>query len=404
MLGLNPGNLLALDLRGHVKPQFSAANIPADSLLQDFSDDPAVDSNLDLRLNLSANNSAWSWQIDYQLLMRQGDQLEMQQRNPESGFPNNTIPDDDRRIFDLTHRISDQDDRVIVHRLDRFYLSHTTNKTVLNMGRQAVSWGNGLIYNPVDFINPFDPAAIDTEYKTGDDMLYAQYLLDSGDDLQAVWVGRRDDDDNVDSAVSSLAIKYHRFSGSSELDILVAEHYDANIVALGGSVDIADAIWRGDVMRTETGDTDFTSLVLNWSYSWRSWQKNMSVGIEYFHNGIGIDDGNYDPVALAANPELVARIGRGELFTLGENYLATTLTVELTPLWLLTSSLFRNLDDDSMLLQLFGQHDLQQDLQLLAALNLPTGDNGSEFGGIDSVGDQTLALGTTIFAQLAWYF
>ncbi|MCP4878691.1 MAG: hypothetical protein GY896_24835, partial [Gammaproteobacteria bacterium] len=169
-------------------------------------------------------------------------------------------------------------------------------------------------------------------------------------------------------------------------------------------VDIADAIWRGDVMRTETGNTDFTSLVLNWSYSWRSWQKNMSMGIEYFHNGIGIDDGNYDPVALAANPELVARIGRGELFTLGENYLATALTVELTPLWLLTSSLFRNLDDDSMLLQLFGQHDLQQDLQLLAALNLPTGDNGSEFGGIDSVGDQTLALGTTIFAQLAWYF
>jgi len=88
----------------------------------------------------------------------------------------------------------------------------------------------------VVFFNPFDPAAIDTEYKTGDDMLYAQYLLDSGDDVQAVWVGRRDQDDDVDADVSSLAFKYHRFSEASEFDLLVAEHYDESIVALGGSI------------------------------------------------------------------------------------------------------------------------------------------------------------------------
>ena len=57
------------------------------------------------------------------------------------------------------------------------------------------------------------------------------------------------------------------------------------------------------------------------------------------------------------------------------------------------------------MLQLFSQHDLQQDLALLLALNLPNGDDGSEFGGIDSaVPGRTLALGTSLFAQLAWYF
>ena len=175
-------------LRGHVKPQATLANIPADSLLQDFSDDPMRDIGLDLRLILSGNKSAWSWRSDYQLLAQQGDRLELAQQSPLTGFTATRLVDDERRLLDLTHIIDESDDRVVLQRLDRLYLGHTTDRTVFKIGRQAVSWGNGLIYNPVDFFNPFDPAAIDTEYKTGDDMLYAQYLLDSGDDLQAVWV------------------------------------------------------------------------------------------------------------------------------------------------------------------------------------------------------------------------
>ena len=394
----------ALDFRGHVKGQLTQVDFPADSLFTDFSDDPARDTGLDLRANLGDDRGQWRWQLDYQLLARRGDQLELQQANPDITSSARTLPDDDNRVFDLTHRISESDDRVLAHRLDRLFLSHTTDKTVLNLGRQAVSWGNGLIYNPVDFFNPFDPAAIDTEYKTGDDMIYAQYLLDSGSDLQAVWVGRRDDDDDVSSEVSSLALKFHGFANTAEYDLLLAEHYDAAIIALGGSVDYAEAVWRGDVMLTDD-DERTTSLVLNWSYSWIAWQKNVSATVEYYRNGFGIDDGDYAPAALAAEDELVARIRRGEIFTLGRDYLAGAMTIELQPLWLLTTTLFANLNDDSFLFQLFSQHDLAQDIQLLVALNLPRGDDGSEFGGPDSaIEDRPLAVDASLFAQLAWYF
>ncbi len=326
----------------------------------------------------------------------------------EAGIPRRIVADIGVEAvagkFDLTHRISESDNRAVTHRLDRLYLSHTSDKTVLNLGRQAVSWGNGLIYNPVDFFNPFDPAAIDTEYKTGDDMIYAQYLLDSGSDLQAVWVGRRDDDGDLGSEVSSLAVKFHGFADTAEYDLLAAEHYDARILALGGSVDYAEAVWRGDVMLTDA-DKRYTSLVLNWSYSWIAWNKNFSGTIEYYHNGFGIDDGDYAPAVLANETELVARVRRGELFTLGQDYLAGAVTIELQPLWLLTTTLFANLNDDSFLLQLFSQHDLAQDVQLLIAVNLPRGDDGSEFGGPDStVADRPLAVDASLFAQLAWYF
>jgi hypothetical protein len=399
------GSVQAYELRGHFKPRVTAVEIPSDSALREFTDDPAVDAGFDMRLNFSDGADGWSWQADYQLLAIQGDQTELVQQESIPGFDGDVVVDDDRRVMDLSSRISAQEDRVVAHRLDRLDLRHTTDKMVFIVGRQAVSWGNGVIYNPVDFFNPFDPAAIDTEYKTGDDMIYAQYLADSGDDLQAVWVGRRDDAGDVTSDVDSLALKHHVFSMSSELDLLVADHYDAHIGAIGGSIDIADAIWRGDLMLTEENGEQFTSAVLSWSYALLAWERNLSVSVEYFRNGFGIDDGNYDPLALADRPELVVRIERGELFTLAQNYLAAAATIELTPLWLLTTSVFGNLDDDSMLLQIFSRHDLQQDLQLLLALNLPRGDDGSEFGGIDTgVSDDPLSVGASLFAQLAWYF
>ncbi|MDH3761660.1 MAG: hypothetical protein OEU50_11815 [Gammaproteobacteria bacterium] len=399
------GNALAYDLRGHAKLQANATNLPADSLLQDFSDDPMTDSGVDTRLGYSDRAGGWNWRADYQLLARHGDRFELQSLNSPSVAASGLLPEDDLRLFDLTHRISDDDDLAVTHRLDRFYIGHSSDKTVINFGRQAVSWGNGLIYNPVDFFNPFDPAAIDTEYKTGDDMLYAQYLLDSGDDLQAVWVIRRDDDGDVEADQSSLALKYHGFSERAEFDLLLAEHYDARILALGGSMDIAEAIWRSDIMLTDTAGESFSSVILNWSYSWLAWNKNISASIEYYHNGFGIDDENYGPVALSDNPQLVQRLQRGELFTLGKNYLAAAATIELAPLWLLTTTLFQNLDDESLLLQLFSRHDLQQDLQLIIAINLPRGEDGSEFGGIDSAIDgRPLAIDESMFIQLAWYF
>jgi hypothetical protein len=389
------GNAQAYDFRGHAKLQATAVDLPADSLLRDFGDDPLRDSAADLRFNLNDRAGGWSWRADYQLQAAQGDRLELQQQTSLIGYGASALPEDDLRLFDLTHRISEDDDRAITHRLDRLYLSHSSADTVFKFGRQAVSWGNGLIYNPVDFFNPFNPAAIDTEYKTGDDMIYAQHLLDSGDDLQAVWVVRRDDDEDIASQNASLAFKYHGFSDQAEFDLLAAEHYDAPTLALGGGIDVGGSIWRGDIIVTDADGETYTSAVVNWSQSWIAWGKNLSANIEYYHNGFGIDDGDYGPAALADNPELAARL----------HYLAAAAIIELAPLWQMTATLFKNLDDESLLLQLLSRHDLQQDLQLLVALNLPHGDDGSEFGGIDSaVPERPLAVDESLFAQLAWYF
>jgi hypothetical protein len=133
--------------------------------------------------------------------------------------------------------------------------------------------------------------------------------------------------------------------------------------------------------------------------------RNISGAIEYHFNGFGQGGGNYDPASLAGNPDLLARIARGQMFTLGEHYLAGSVQVEMTPLWNLAPVLLANVGDPSALLQLTTSYSLGDNATLLGSINIPLGPDGTEFGGIES-GQQNLYWSTDfgVFAQFAWYF
>ena len=65
-------------------------------------------------------------------------------------------------------------------------------------------------------------------------MLYAQRLFESGNDLQAAFVARRNAaTGNLSSSRSSALLKYHAFVGASEVDVLFGQHYDEPVFGLG---------------------------------------------------------------------------------------------------------------------------------------------------------------------------
>ena len=127
--------------------------------------------------------------------------------------------------------------------------------------------------------------------------------------------------------------------------------------------------------------------------------------LEYYHSGFGQKNRAYSAIDLAQNPELIKRISRGELFTLGRDYLAVSASIEVSPLFMLIPNFFINLEDPSTLVQLVAQYDWKQNLQILAAVNIPVGPDGSEFGGIEAPTESLyFSTGPSFFAQLAWYF
>ena len=391
---------------GHSKFQYIHTRIPGDSVLQDISGDSLQDFNLEVRLQAAARRDRWDFKTDLQFITVHSDTLSASDDLPLLLFPGADIINDKRRWFNLTHVFHNEDKNATLARLDRISLGYTGDKTVIRFGRQAVSWGNGLLYTPMDIFNPFDPATVDKEFKSGDDMLYGQYLFNDGSDIQTVAVVRRDlTSGEVEADQSSLALKYHGFIGGYEYDLLLAEHYDELVAGLGGSADIAGAVWRGDLVWTDTDSGSVLTAVAGTSYSWVTGQHNWMGALEYYYNGYGQAGGDYSAEGLAANPALLQRLARGEVFNLGRHYLGASATVEVTPLLILGPNIFVNLTDPSALAQLVMTYDWKQDLQILAALNIPIGSKGSEYGGIESQQPGLfVSAGPSLFAQLAWYF
>jgi hypothetical protein len=384
------------EFTGHTKLNATSQSYPDDSALRALFGSNSLHAQADARLNLKWRDNGWGFNADYQLVGLHGEYVGLGGR----------LPNDNRRLFNLTDVISESGDNALLHRLDRLWLGYSSEKTVVRIGRQALSWGNGLFYAPMDLVNPFDPATIDTEYKAGDDMLYAQYLRDSGDDIQAAAVIRRNAlSGDVESGVATYAVKYHGFAGEFEYDVLVADSYAGSVLGLGWGRGIGGAHWGSDLVITETDSDTYVQFVTNLSYSWMFKGKNMSGALEYHYNGFGQNDSRYDPLSLAQNPELLSRIARGQMFTLGRHHLAGSVMIEVTPLWSVAPVLLANVGDPSALLQLTTNYSLGDNMTLLGSINLPIGSDGSEFGGIES-GQPGLYLSTgpSVFAQFAWYF
>jgi hypothetical protein len=397
----------AINGSGDTRLRLVGTTFPSNSAIHELTGSSAVDLEGILRLKLEASSNRWSFDAAYQLIGLYGDRVEYTRTDlPLSDVLFQRFPVDDRRWFDLTKVMHDRDKEALLHRLDRLWIGYTTDKTVVRFGRQAISWGNGLFYAPMDLVNPFDPATIDTEYKPGDDMLYVQHLQSNGNDVQAAIVIRRDVvTGDVDSDQATYSAKYHGFAGESEYDLLVARHYTDTVIGFGGTRSVGGAILRGDIVVTDTDRDTYLQVVANWSYSWTWSGKNVSGALEYHFNGFGLSGGNYDPQRLGAEPDLLTRLARGETFTLGRNYLAGSLMIEMSPLWTLTPTLLANVGDPSALFQLVTQRSLSDNLVFLGSLNLPLGTDGSEFGGIDTGVDGVyLSGGPGVFAQIAWYF
>ena len=406
---LFPINAIAtdIDISGRVSPQAALTLYPDNSVFHDVYGSTSFYSAFDARVVFGLKHKNLSLNADYQLIGIYADQLELtRELPPELQVLFRHLPTDRTRLFDLTHVFNDAGKTATLQRLDRLSVGFSTEHVVMKFGRQAISWGNGLMFNAMDIFNPFDPAAVDKEFKTGDDMIYGQVLQNNGNDLQGVMVFRRNPiTGDVESDQGSLAFKYHHMASTFEIDALAAQHYGDTLIGAGLNLSVGGSVVRGDLVLTDTDDGIVTSLVGSWSQSWIWGGKNVSGVAEYFYNGFGQSNGCYSPICLAENPELYKRIARGELFNLGQHYLALSAMIEVTPLFLLTPNLFINLQDPSALVQVVFSNDLLQNLQLWSAISVPVGADGTEFGGAASgIPELYLSAGPSVSLQLVWYW
>ena len=313
---------------------------------------------------------------------------------------------DDRRLFDFTQVVSDRAGHVLYHRLDRLSVGLRTARGSLVVGRQALTWGNGMIFNPMDLFNPFSPTDVVRDYKTGDDMVTGRAYLPGGGDLQVLWVPRRRAaGGDVDWDASSAAAKLHRFAGDIEFDLMAARHYRDTVLGAGLLGEIGDAAWRADAVWTVPGSDlhhrTYLSLVVNLDYSWTWHGRNWYGLVEYFHNDLGSTD--YGRALY--EPWIRDRLARGELFGLGRDYLAAQLRWEVHPLVNLYLAPITNLADPSGLVQPYLVWDVTGSLRATAGALVYWGAAGTEYGGYRIAGTAFQAApADSTYLMMTWFF
>jgi hypothetical protein len=313
---------------------------------------------------------------------------------------------DDRRLMDLTHVIDDGTDGALYQRLDRLFLSVDRPWGNVRLGRQAVTWGSGMVFNPMDLFNPFAPTDVVRDYKVGDDMALVTLPFGENGDLQAVGVPRR----NPETAAlrwdeSALGAKLRMPWGSTEWTMLAAWNHE-NIVAGAGAVGyIGAAAWRFDatwtVLPDESPSGGYFSAVANMDVSWTGWGKNFYGFVEIYYNGLGVTEYSQVP----ADPDLLDALARGEVFTLGRLYLTPHVGVELHPLFNVYVTAINNLRDPSGIVQPWCAWSVTQDIEVITGATIYWGGDGTEYGGFPISGTDFWAVpADAAYAWVTYYF
>ena len=357
----------------------------------------------DMRLSWAPRWDNWRFDFAWRIGFDAGDTPRFVMRETALGF---LPPAPPATWWNLTNTFIDQPRFIATQRIDRLSVGYTGSHLVVRAGRQALSWGAGLVFRPMDLFDPFAPDATDTEYKPGTDMLYGQYLFDDGSDLQLVVVPRpMRRGGGLTANASSFALHFHTTLGNLQTTWLIARDHGDMVAGIGINGSLGQATWNAEIIPTfVNGGGTYTSALFNISDAGTLWDRDVTYFAEYFRNGFGTGGTRY---ALNTLPRpLIDRLLRGQLFDTACDYLAAGAQFQWTPLLQISPTLIANLDDLSLYGIAQATYSLSDNLDLLVGVQVPIGPANSEFGGIALVPNSPpfLAPPARFYVQLRQYF
>jgi len=387
-------------IHGRLELQDMGAFARSDSIDAQLGARSRNDAIGNLRITWDPAFGSWSLSVHYLAAAQYGDSVRL--ARVETGL----LPTPPSTWFNLTDRLVDHGQLVALHTIDRLVLGYTTSDFVLRVGRQALTWGSGMVFRPMDLFDPFSPTATDTEYKPGTDMLYMQFLFGDGSDLQVIAVPRPAKKGAMPSSeASSFAVHYHASFFGHQTTMLVASDHGDWVGGLGINGALGGATWNLEVIPTFVGHgAGRVSALANISDAVTLFERNATIFAEYFHNGFGAGNSTFALASLP--PDLLDRLGQGQVFNTRQNYLAAGMTLEVSPLLSVSPTLIAGLDDASAYATLAATYSLSDNLMLVAGAQAPIGPKNTEFGGMPLVvgGSTILAPAAQVYVQVRQYF
>lgn len=401
-LGKYEHNGFSFDLSGYYKNLFGYLDLKQEILGYEYLLDDYNRFRLKAGVNLTEELTLLS---HYEIRLVYGDSQGLKKKVDEiEGLPDGLVnlfgltglkPE---RFLNLNWKIEDSKTLYAEHGLDRLLLSYHLPFADLTIGRQAISWGTGMFWNPTDLFAPFSPTEIDTEEKPGTDMIDLEIPIGSLTELNAIYAPLKTFED------SSIAGRFKTNIYNYDLSIMMGKFHEEMIYGLDFSGYIGGAGFRGEGTYTQVEEEeDFFRFVLGADYSF---PKNLYLTLEYYYNGFGTNNEN-NYLTLLSSPEFLKRLQRGEIYNLARDYLGVFLSYPIFPLLTLRGTVIFNIDDQSIFFSPGLEYSILTNLDLMIGANIFKGREGSEYGSIE--GEYygipiEFGYPQLYFAYLKWYF
>ncbi len=255
-------------------------------------------------------------------------------------------------LIDLTWEADTGNTSRIQGRTDRAVVTLSRPGVDVALGRQPVTFGSGMIFTPMDVVNPFTPATIDTEYKPGIDALRVDGYAGVAGQVTGVaaWARSRPaTDPNAGPAELSdalLAVAGQGTVGVTDLQGLVALARAEPVIGLGVLTGIGPVGVHGEGTLTwpveDARESEpFVRAVVG--ADGRPTSTTFLAG-EVAYQGTGATD-PAEYLEVAEGP----RFARGEIWQMGRWYAALSVAQEVTPLLSTSLAVISNLADPSAL-------------------------------------------------------
>lgn len=266
-----------------------------------------------------------------------------------------------RRLVDFEPYLVDDETLKLQHNLDRLLVRWQTAAFALTVGRQAISWGTGRLWNPTDLMSPFSPTDVDREVRRGADAARLSLPLGATSQMELLWLPRQELEEQ------GFVVRVQANAWQTDVSGSAAKYIDDLVLGADLAGDLgplgvhAEAAWT--VPLDEPVDGDFVRAV--GGVDWRPVEE-VVLGAEYYFNGLGAEDADHI-VTVLRNPRVV----RGEVYGAGRHYVGLLASWLVDELLTVSGTAVVNVLDPGALLVPALEYSLAQDVLLRAGAFVP---------------------------------
>jgi len=262
------------------------------------------------------------------------------------------------------------------HEIDRALFVFSLPVVDITVGRQAVGWGLGRFWAPLDLFAPMSPTDLDREERRGIDAARLTLNLTATSFFEVVLVGGYELDDDGDREVtwdaSALAWMLRVEAWGVDFLLSAGKVGTDQVIGAGVSGQLFGVTLRGEVTGTEDelGDR-YARATAGLEFGTPF---NLTGIVEYHYNGFGVR-GADDYLDRAM--ELASRMATGQVSGLGQHYAGLALAWQPGAWGMVSLIYIQNLTDGSLTIGPALEYVISDEVRLSATALIPIGESPS---------------------------